>query len=340
MSDDQRPGEYPSGTGEGPESQGTGADDGYPTQEIPTSTGNSAGQGYPQDGPRQGQGYGQQPPQHSGQQPPQGYGQQSPQNYGQQGYGQQPPPGYGQQGYGQQPPPGYGQQGHGPQGYAPQGQQPPPGHAPQNVGYADPPKKSKTPAIVAIVAIVVALILGGTVWALLRNPSEPETIVPPQPAPVSESPSEEPTEEPTTEPTPEPTDEEIAPAPDDDPITQPTEPPEDDGQATPASDLPTMPSTIGEYSSLGEPEPEFGLYTRDDLESSIVVIFADFLGIDEYIAQLSDPEELGAWTCSVDSDLDTTMCVAEAYDGILTLTGSQSASDLAAFGDEFLDAWK
>jgi len=115
MSDENRPGEYPSGTGDGPNTPGGGAEDGYPTQEIPASTGDSGGQGYPQGPPPQG--YGQQPPQGYGQQPPQGYGQPGD---GQPGYGQQPPQGYGQPGYGQQPPQGYGQPGYGqqpPQGY-------------------------------------------------------------------------------------------------------------------------------------------------------------------------------------------------------------------------------
>lgn len=95
------------------------------------------GQQYGQPGPDQ-QGYGQQ-----------GFGQQSygPQAQGQQGLGQQPA---GQQGYGYQPD-GYGQQGFSGQGYP--GQPTPPAGA---------PKKSRTAVIITAIAVVVALLVGGS----------------------------------------------------------------------------------------------------------------------------------------------------------------------------------
>ncbi len=337
MSDDQRPGEYPSGSSNDPDTPGSSAEDGYPTQEIPTGTGDSSGQGYPQDTPQQGygpprsEGYGQQPPQRYeqqgyGQQPQAGYGQQPPQSYGQGGYWQQPPPNTGQQGYGQQPPPGYGHQGY--------GQQPPP-------GYGEPSKKSKTPIIIAI---VVALILGGIVWTLFMNPSEPEPIAPPATSPAAEAPTEEP-EEPTAAPTDDPlTDptepEEPAPTVDDDPITQPTEPPETNGQEPPASDVPPMPSTVGEYTSLGEPEAEFGLYSNADTTESIAAIFIAVNALDMYVEEMEEPTTFGAWTCGVEPESGTSLCVAEAYDGVITLTGTSDTADFVAFGDEFLSAWK
>ena len=137
--------------------------------------------GQPQGGPAQGgpsgwqpsdpqQGYGQQGYGHQGGQP--GDGQQGGQpGYGQPGYGQ---PGYGQQGYGQQ---GYGQQGYGQQGY---GQ---PGYGQQGYGYqpqyvqqgpagqgypdqptppASSPKRGRTAVIVTAIAVVVALLAGGS----------------------------------------------------------------------------------------------------------------------------------------------------------------------------------
>lgn len=133
--------------------------------------------GQPQGGPSQGpsgwqpsnpqqpgQGYGQS----YGQQP---YGQQGPaqpgfptpgfdqSGYGQQNYGQpgSPQPGFGQQGYGQQPgygyqPDGYGQQGFSGPGYQGQQPTPPPGSG----------KKGRTAIIITAIAVVVALLAGGS----------------------------------------------------------------------------------------------------------------------------------------------------------------------------------
>ncbi len=316
MSDENRPGEYPSRSGDGTNPSGGGAEDGYPTQEIPMSTGDSSGQGYPQGQPPQG--YGQQPPPGYGQQPPPGYGQQPPPGYGQQpppGYGQQPPQGYGQPGYGQQPPQGYGQQG---------------------VGYEESPKKSNTAIIVTIIAVVLALIIGGIVWAVVMNPSDPAPVATSSSEPASEVSSQVPSEDPSEEAT-EPA---VTPSSNDDPVTQPTEPLETNGQEPPASGPPVMPTIVGEYSAFGDPEREFSLYQTSDTSEAIVVIYADFLDVDDYVGQLSNPEEFGDWTCGVEDDTDTSMCVSAAYDGIVSLTGSGDGTDLVAFGDEFLSLWK
>ena len=103
---------------------------------------------------QQNQGQGQYGDWSTGQQ--QGYGQP-----GQQGYGQPAQQGYGQpaqQGYGQPAQQGYGQQGYGPQGpgggYGPPSA--PPGYGPYG---PQPPRRSKIPLIIAIVAVV--LIGGG-----------------------------------------------------------------------------------------------------------------------------------------------------------------------------------
>lgn len=105
---------------------------------------------------------GRQPPPPYGQQP----GQQPPPPYGQQP-GQQPPPfgqqpGQGQPLPGQQPPP-FGQQ---PQQPQPYGQQPPPpfGQEPVQPGFVPPPSgpsKGKTIKLVVILAVIVAVGIGG-----------------------------------------------------------------------------------------------------------------------------------------------------------------------------------
>lgn len=312
MSDEQRPGEYPSASGAGSNTPGSSAEDGYPTQEIPTSTGDSSGQGYPQGQPQQGY----------GQQPPPGYGQQFPQGQPQQGYGQQPQQGYGQQGYGQQPPPGYGQQGG---------------------GYDEPPKKSNTLIIVAIIAVVVALILAGVVWAVLAGRSAdvtpvtpPGSTAPAQTPEPSDDPVEEPSEEPSDDPTTEPA---VTPTTKDGPITNPTEGPETNGQ-TPVEGLPpVLPSTVGDYMADLEPTSELAGWFKSD-GSSFSATWTDLLPKQAFVAQMEDPEDIGVWVCAPLDDALMSQCITDAYDGILLLVGTKSPAETAAFGDEVLALWK
>ena len=104
--------------------------------------------------------------------PPGGYGGQPPG-----GYGGQPPGGYGGQppgGYGGQPPGGYG-------GAPPPGSPPPGGYG----GFQSPPKKSKAPLIVGIVAAVV--ILAGAVGGFLffGGDDDDDVVVQATPTPVA-----------------------------------------------------------------------------------------------------------------------------------------------------------
>jgi len=101
-----------------------------------------------------------------------------------------------------------------------------------------------------------------------------------------------------------------------------------------------MPTTVGEYSSLGDPETTFSLYQTSDMSKSIVVIYTDFLEVDEFVGELSNPEEFGDWTCGVEPDTETAVCVGAAYDGVVSLTGNGDGTSMAAFGDEFLSLWK
>ncbi|MGO1383763.1 MAG: hypothetical protein ACTHWA_03635 [Arachnia sp.] len=300
MSDDQRPGQYPSGSGGAQNTPGREAQDGFPTQRIPTSTGDSGSQGYPQGQPGQG-------------------------------YGQQPPPGYGHPGGGQQPPPGYGQQ-----------------------SYGQPPKKSRTPIIAAIIAIIVALIIAGVVWALVSNPSETAPVITPSSEPASEpateepseTPSDGPTEDPTTEdlttedPTTEPSEPSETPTLDDGQITRPTEPPATNGDQPQTTVAPVMPSEVGGYTSLGDPEPEFALYSSEDLTNSVVALHFVLASVDDFAADLADITEVGDWTCGVESGTDEVTCLMEAYSGVLSITGTIEGDALVEWGDEFVTLWK
>lgn len=157
-----------------------------PTRAIPTGqpepTIPMSAWARPADG--QPAGYGQQPwPGGT----PQGYGAQAAQSYGQQGYGQQgyPPPygaqghpnqqawaqQYAQQGRQQYPQQGnqyYGQQGYQQQGYQQQGYAQHPGYySPSQYYYVQPQTRQKKRWPLALVAMLVALVLGGSgfVWA-------------------------------------------------------------------------------------------------------------------------------------------------------------------------------
>ncbi|MGV8846529.1 hypothetical protein [Tessaracoccus sp.] len=285
------------------------AEDGYPTQAIPPHSNPSQGppqQGHPgmPSGPSQ-QGY---PPQG-----PRGYPQpgQSGPAQGRPGYPQQGQPGN-PQGYG--PPPQGDQYGQGqpPQGY---GQQYPHGYDQGQSAYASPPRKSQTGMIVAIIAIIVALILAAVAWFVLG--SREQQVVPT----ISSQPTA--VQSPDVEPTPT------------EAITTTPEDPGTAGGETP----PPMPEQVGDYAAEGEPEPEITIYTNKD-EVTIVAIHVGIGGITDYVQGLTEPTEIGSWTCGVEPDSELNMCLVEAYGGVLSLTGQADAEALAAFGDEFLTTWK
>ncbi|MGC5012693.1 DUF3352 domain-containing protein [Streptosporangium sp. DT93] len=152
------------------------------------------GQPYPQQGQPYGQqGYGQQTGQPYGQATPtqpgaqQGYGQQA---YGQQGYGQQTQgqQGYGQQAHGQQ---GYGQQNYGQQAYGQQGygqqqaggwQQQGPDFLSAGPPTGSSPRKGRKGWLFAVIAaLVVALVGGGSAFAvnlLSGGGTQPHDVLP------------------------------------------------------------------------------------------------------------------------------------------------------------------
>ncbi len=297
------------------------AEQGYPTQPIPQQ------QGYPQPGQPQ-QGY----PQPG--QPQQGYPQQG---QPQQGYPQQgQPQGWGQPPQGQ----GYGQQGQYGQGQPQQGwdQQNQPGY-----GQGEPPKKSKTGMIVAIIAIVVALILAGVVWAVMAGRSKEATppIAPPiaTVTPTDEAtvdPTDEPTEDATVEPTDDAT---VTPPTADDPVTQPTEPPVSDDPA-PADGPPLMPAQVGDYTAQRTEDAELTVYANKDM-AGIVAIYTDTVKrIESAASGLDDLTEIGAWTCGADPNSDVYMCLMEAYDGVVSVAGETDKDTIVAFGNEFAPLWK
>jgi len=139
----------------------------------PQQPGSQSGYGQPQQAGQQQSGYGQQG---AGQQQS-GYGQQGAgqqqsgqPSYGQPNYGQ---PSYGQPDYGQSNPgpSGFGQPGAQGQDYGPPAQQAPYGSpaGPQWFGGSpdsNPGRKSRTPIVITVIAVVVALLAGGGIYLL------------------------------------------------------------------------------------------------------------------------------------------------------------------------------
>lgn len=340
MSDEPRSGVSPTGSSNVPggdghpaqggasPSQGAAGDQDYPTQPLAQQS------GYPPQGqPPQGQGYGGYGQGHPGQ-PPQGQPGQYPQ--GQPGQYPQGQPGQYPQGQ---------QQGWNQQYQHPHGQ---PGWDQQqgwDGGQGEPPKKkSNTGMIVAIIAIVVALILGGVVWFVLSgrsNDATPSTApaTPDEQVTQPAEPTTEPAEpsEPTTEPA-EPSEPAAEPEDPGEPITRPTEPDEVNGESQPAGSTPVMPGTVGDYSSLGGPEPDFTMYMSKDMSTAIIAVHLESVGVDDYVSQLPDPRQVGNWTCG--QETDATICVADAHGGIVAITGQTTVDEVAAWGDEFTALWK
>lgn len=286
----------------------------------------------PPGGPHQGQqpGYpqgGQQPgyPQ-GGQQP--GYGPQGQQpSFSQQGRPQQP---YGQQGYGQPNPGqmGYGNPGQYQQGQPGQGWNQQPGW---DDGQGEPPRKSKTAMIVAIIAVVVALALGGVVWALLSGDDEEATPQPSVASTPTPTPSDEPTE-PSEEPTPSP-----------EPSEEPTPSSDPSGPEEPAGQAPALPAQVAGYEAQETTDEIFGYtstaYMDADFSSLMVDVHPPGAGGEP---ELEESETFGAWVCGPDK-LDVTYCSAEAHGAVVVIhnvSATLSVAELVAWGDEFLTLWK
>ena len=224
---------------------------------------------------------------------------------------QQPQPSYSQPGYQQ---PGYGQQGYQPT-YGPAGYGMPP----------QPPRKSNTPLIVALVAILVATAGLGAWWILGRGG---QTIADPststqtttQETKKSETPSPEPTERTTrsTERTTRPTER----------TTRPTE----------RTTAPEMPKSFDDFTFAGKKDLAV-TYTNSNGDL-FVVAYGAGESVEANSTNLHDIETIGKWTCGKDEN-NASMCLAEVYSGTLaTLMLDESPSKLVEVADRFLAAWK
>lgn len=301
----------------------------------PDASSDGSGDGFPFDRaprpphPEQGR------PQAMQGRPPQGQPQQNHphQNPPPQGYPSQGPPP--QQGYG---PGGYGPGGPDPrQQYAPSG---PPGWNPQQGPGGPPPRKSKTSLIVAIVAIVGALAMGGVLVGVLTG--NEKTVTTPSPS-VQLTPSTG--GEPQTEP---PSDPPTAPS---DPTT-PVDPPKasddpnapiptDLTQLDPPGDAPSFPSTVGDYAmqdGASQGDALSIIYVAPDGKAVVATFFAEFYQAS--FDRLQDRTTLGAWECGK-SDVANT-CMTKNWGGQTSIVGVPEASsaDLAEFGDQLLAQWK
>ncbi|MCC2594007.1 hypothetical protein LKO27_11385 [Tessaracoccus sp. OS52] len=186
--------------------------------------------------------------------------------------------------------------------------------------------------------MVLLAAIGAVAWYLfdrgddtVAEPTTSATVATTSPSDEATVDPTEPTNEPTdqaTEPTDQPTDEPAQPT---EPTDQPTDQPTD---APPASNLPIMPSQVGEYTPVSEPESEFAMYSSPDG----VVIFTMFIPDVQRDMTMTGMETttVGQWLCTAKEGEEA--CAAEVYDGTLLLGGG-TVEEMVAFGDEFLTLW-
>lgn len=253
-------------------------------------------QGYPQQpafgGPQYQPGHPQ--PQPGYQQPQPGY--------------QQPQPSYSQPGYQQS---GYQQSGYGQQGYqsvyGSAGQGMPP----------QPPGKSNTVLIVALVAILVATAGFGAWWILGRD-NQPNAT----PSTSTQTATQE-TQKPET-PSPEP--------------TKKTTKPTTQKSSKSSSTAPEMPKSFDDFTFTRKKDLAF-TYTNSDGDL-FVAAHGKGESVEANSTNLHDIETIGKWTCGKD-DNESSMCLTKVYSGTLaTLMLNEPTSKLAEVSDHFLDAWK
>ena len=217
---------------------------------------------------------------------------------------QQPQPSYSQPGYQQ---PGYGQQGYQPT-YGPAGYGMPP----------QPPRKSNTPLIVALVAILVATAGLGAWWILGRgdqtiaNPST-STQTTTQETKKSETPSPEPTRK-ATEPTTR--------------ISSKS-----------SSAAPKFPDSFGNF-ALDETKDETTKYYSNSDGDRFVAIYEEGGTVDENAHLLENMKFNGKWFCG--NAKAGTMCLIQVHSGVLgtIMHKDKSTSEVAAVSETFLAAWK
>lgn len=235
--------------------------------------------------------------------PPQGY----PQGRGQQsqGYGgyrpsRQYPPG--QQGWNQPYPPGYGG--------------PPPG----------PPKKSYGPIIVAAIAVLAALAMGGVLWSVLTS-----------------GPSDQPTPSATPQATPS-KDEGKATDPPQDPDPATPSPPanEPPGGEEPLGNVPPLPAQVGDFTADKEfATDQFTMYINENYDSITVMLGGSEIE-DEQLQSLPGRTKIGVWECGEDLG-GGSICLTMVHGRATAITDSFSTfsvQELAAWGDELLRLWK
>lgn len=262
---------------------------------------------------------------------------------------------YGPQNPGHQGP---GPQGPGPQGYGPGQPGPQPGYgnaygAPQGDHVASG-GGNKTPWIIGIGVVVVALIVGA-IWFFTRDDSqETREANPPTPASTATDESTTPTSNTTAaDPSTNPVDTEVAPEPattpaDTEVTSEPAATPLDTEVApepatTPAEgsdQLPPYPSEVG-GATVTDPDSDAGIFIDPSGVVYMVTVFPG-IGTEGMDAALNDVEEFGAFTCGHTTDDTASSCFTDqsSYGTILIGSSNTDLQSTAAWGDELLSKWQ
>ena len=241
----------------------------------------------PNDRPQQG--YPQQPA-FGGPQPQPGY--------------QQPQPGY------QRAQPSYSQPGYQQSGYGQQGYQSIYGSAGQGTP-PQPPGKSNTVLIVALVAILVATLGFGAWWFLGRDNQQNATPSTSTQATAQETQkSETPSPEPTTQ-----------------------------KSSKSSSTAPELPDSFGDF-ALAETKDKTTKYYSNSNGDRFVAVYEAGGTVDENAHLLENMKFNGKWFCG-DAKAGT-MCLTQIHSGVLgtIMHKDKSTSEVVAVSEVFLTAWK
>ena len=108
----------------------------------------------------------------------------------------------------------------------------------------------------------------------------------------------------------------------------------------PTSNLPMMPTKVGDLTSLGDPAPDFALYTNSDASVTVLAMHIPDTTVKDLALVYPGAKTIGQWTCFNAAGETDYSCAVDSHGGALMIATMPDADALAAWGDLFLAAWK